>query len=210
LVSLVLATEAGRAQEAAGKKPVAARIDSLIRQLGNEQFVRREAASKELERIGEPALPALRQAAAASQDPEIVRRAEQIIRAFTGRIAAKVLRELEGTWSLVTLEGNGAQVLGEDKARTFTFKGGRFELKHRNMIYQAGSVTVIDPFASPRSIDVIVLDGGSVYLTVAAICQVEGDTLKYCGSLNGAARPKAFGTKAGDGSNYSIWKRVKQ
>jgi hypothetical protein len=44
---------------------------------------------------------------------------------------------------------------------------------------------------------------------VAAIYQVEGDMLKYCGSLNGSPRPNAFGTKAGDGCNYSIWKRVR-
>ena len=76
-------------------------------------------------------------------------------------------------------------------------------------MYQAGTVTVIDPFKSTRCADVTVLDGGNVYLTVAAIYQVDGVTLKYCGSLNGSPRPNAFGTKAGDGCNYSIWKRVK-
>ena len=69
--------------------------------------------------IGELALAALRQAAASSDDPELVRRAQQIIRTITARVAAKVLRELEGTWYLVTLEGDGAQVLGEDRRGRF-------------------------------------------------------------------------------------------
>jgi hypothetical protein len=119
MVSLALAAEAGSSQEGPGKKPDTARIARLIQQLGHEQFVQREAATKELVAIGELALAALRQAAASSDDPELVRRAQQIIRTITARVAAKVLRELEGTWYLVTLEGDGAQVLGEDRRGRF-------------------------------------------------------------------------------------------
>jgi hypothetical protein len=61
------------------------RIAALIRQLGDEKFVVRQTASKELEAIGESALAALRKAAASSDSPEIRRRAEQLVRAIEPR-----------------------------------------------------------------------------------------------------------------------------
>ncbi len=56
------------------------RIEALIKQLGDEEFSQREAASRELEAIGEQAFPALRKAVAASDDFEIRQRAKLIIR----------------------------------------------------------------------------------------------------------------------------------
>lgn len=55
------------------------RIDALVRQLGHEEFSKRQAAARELEAIGEPALEALRQAAKSSDSPEIRHRAEQLV-----------------------------------------------------------------------------------------------------------------------------------
>jgi hypothetical protein len=45
----------------AGKAATPDRLAQLIRQLGDKQFAKREAASKELEALGAAALPALRQ-----------------------------------------------------------------------------------------------------------------------------------------------------
>ncbi len=58
------------------------RIDRLVQQLGSARFEAREEASKALERIGEPALPALRQAASGSADAEVRRRARLLVRAL--------------------------------------------------------------------------------------------------------------------------------
>jgi hypothetical protein len=55
-----------------------ATVAALVARLGDRDFARREAASAELRRIGAPALPALR-AAAASRDPEVAARAETLI-----------------------------------------------------------------------------------------------------------------------------------
>jgi RNA polymerase sigma factor (sigma-70 family) len=62
-----------------------AQIAQLIRSLGSNKFSEREAASKALAKIGEPALEALRQATAAAKDLETLRRAEQLIRVIEGR-----------------------------------------------------------------------------------------------------------------------------
>jgi hypothetical protein len=58
--------------------PSAQEIDQLIHQLGNGKFAEREAAQKRLETIGPVALDALRKATT-SDDPEISRRAKELI-----------------------------------------------------------------------------------------------------------------------------------
>lgn len=59
------------------------RVAELIHQLGHARFARREAAIKELTTVGEPALPALRKAAANDADLEIRRRAKDVIKLIT-------------------------------------------------------------------------------------------------------------------------------
>jgi len=56
-----------------------ASIQKLIQQLGSRDFAERDAAMKRLERIGKPALRALRDAAKNDGDPEIQRRAQRLV-----------------------------------------------------------------------------------------------------------------------------------
>jgi WD40 repeat protein len=76
------------------EQPLAAEIARLIAQLGDDQFDKREEASKRLVEIGEPALPALRQALD-SKDAEVRTRAERLLAAIARRIFREVGR-LEG------------------------------------------------------------------------------------------------------------------
>src|SRR5687768_1563107 len=55
-------------------------IPSLINQLGDVDFKVREAASNRLKEMGAAALPALKEAVTASQDPEICSRADALVR----------------------------------------------------------------------------------------------------------------------------------
>jgi hypothetical protein len=57
----------------------ASEIETLIQKLGSRSYEDREAASKRLEGIGEPALEQLRKAATANHDPEIRRRAALLL-----------------------------------------------------------------------------------------------------------------------------------
>jgi sulfatase modifying factor 1 len=59
-----------------------ARIAALVKQIGDEEFARREAASAGLEAIGEKALPAVRAALAKADDVDYRRRAQAIVRAI--------------------------------------------------------------------------------------------------------------------------------
>jgi hypothetical protein len=67
------------------------RIATLIAQLGSSRFNEREKAGRELENIGEPVLPALRQAAKSS-DLETSRRAKDLLRKVEERVVtARIL-----------------------------------------------------------------------------------------------------------------------
>ena len=63
---------------AAAPAPLPQEIKQLIDQLGHADYHTREAASKRLREVGEPALPALREAAV-SANPEVLARAEALL-----------------------------------------------------------------------------------------------------------------------------------
>jgi WD40 repeat protein len=63
----------------AGPDEKAADIDKLIRQLGDEDFDVREAATEQLAKIGEAAVPALKKAAAGNPDAEVKQRAATVL-----------------------------------------------------------------------------------------------------------------------------------
>lgn len=186
------------------------RVATLVQQLGHPRFAKREEASKELDAIGEPALDALRKAAASSDDAEVRQRAERIVAAVTGRVRAAVtkkeLEKLQGTWSLVSMKANGQQISGENRGFVFTFKGDRWSLHVNGLLSQAGTVQQIEVMAKHNAIDLPITEGGNVGVTAISIYAIEGDELKY---VNSAVRATELDTKPGDYRSYSIFRRVK-
>jgi hypothetical protein len=65
-------------------------IERLIRQLGSDQFAEREAATQALDKVGAPALPALRSAIAGG-DAEVRRRAERLMQNIEQRLETEEL-----------------------------------------------------------------------------------------------------------------------
>jgi uncharacterized protein (TIGR03067 family) len=182
------------------------RIAGLIARLGDEDFATREAASKALEAVGEPALPALRQAAASSPDAEVRRRAEGVIQALAGVITKKELAKLQGTWWLISYDASGNRIKGEDKAHLFIFKGDKWAIRVGGQVFQAGTVQRIEVKSKLNAIDLLITQGGNTGVTALSIYALEGESLKY---VNGNPRPTELTTKKGDGWNYSIFRRAK-
>jgi hypothetical protein len=60
--------------------PNSVKIDRLIQQLGSNRFAEREQATRTLEKIGEPALEALRKAAQSAEDHDIKQRSGELVR----------------------------------------------------------------------------------------------------------------------------------
>lgn len=73
-------------------------------------------------------------------------------------------------------------------------------------VQQAGNFKLIDPVSAPKKIDLLATRGDKLHVT--AIFQIEGNTLKYCGSDSGNPRPTNLATREGEESYYSVWRRV--
>jgi hypothetical protein len=165
------------------------RIASLIQQLGDAEFSKREAASKELDTIGTAALEALRKAAS-GDNPEIRRRAGRLVQAIAGRMhAAAAKTELprwQGEWA-----GKDGQkmVIRKDQWASSTGSG---TLKH---------IEIREGFTQ---VDLVVEDGSKTK-TCKMILHLDGDTLHSCGSYE-ATRPTEF--KESANNIYIAWKRV--
>lgn len=186
----------------------AERVARLIQQLGDDSFAKREAASKELEAIGDPALEALRKAVAAAEDAEIRQRAARVIRAIAERATKKELEKLQGTWSLVSYETDGKRIKGEDKTHLIIFKEERWSTHVGGQLAQAGTVERVEVKDKFNAIDLLITQGSSVGVTALSIYALDGDSLKY---LNfGGPLPAEFVTKPGDGRHFLTFRRVKR
>jgi WD40 repeat protein len=95
----------------------AAEIERLIKQLGSDRFREREAASRRLNAIGEPAWDALGEAVATSHDAEIHRRAQQLVRAIGTRMFAHIRRI---PWQHIVL--HTVPRPGKDPKKPMTFR----------------------------------------------------------------------------------------
>jgi hypothetical protein len=83
-------------------------INELVQELGHNQYAKRQAAGKELAAIGPAALDALRKAASSSEDAEIRRRADGVIKVIIkAQKIAQLDRSLvnETEWMVAGFEG---------------------------------------------------------------------------------------------------------
>src|SRR5580765_414262 len=74
--------------------PTAENIAKWVAQLGAGDFRTREQAGKELDKVGDAALPALRKAAAGDLEPEAKRRVDMVLE----RIEAALLKAEDKRW----------------------------------------------------------------------------------------------------------------
>ena len=194
------------------KPPTAAQIAAWVRQLGDDRFEHREAASRALARAGEPALDAVR-AAAASKDPEVRRRAAQLMRSLRKHAVAREVARLKGEWVLCGSEHGG------HKSGVTTTQPARFEVRSTGLTYHhpsgggAWKVTLIDTPDGVGKADFAL--GAETYW---CRYRVEGDRLLvawpsgYWTNGNGwgaCGRPRSLKTRSGDSFEVLIFERPK-
>jgi len=201
LLAIVLAFAAGDevARPGPGEAAQRDRIAALIRQLGDKEFAKREAASKDLDTIGEPALPALRKATT-DGDAEVRRRSAQLLKAITGRLRAaaakKELAKLQGTWYTVSIN-HRVMATGEDRADTITYEGTEYIQRRDGREWAAGTITIVDATASPKRIDYTVTHGPQKGRHVRSIYTLDGDDHRICSDEGNNNRPKELSGRAG-------------
>jgi len=176
------------------------RLARLIKRLGHSDFVERETATQELEKIGEAALPALRQAHATTGDAEVRARARQVIEAINRPLRAaaakKELARWQGEWF-----GNGGQKLIIKGDRWVWGEPGPWQLEdaHKNRI------EIIEVGDEHVQADLILIDPAAGRKICRAIFRLGGDTLHYCGTYD-PVHPTEFRTTAN--TFYVAWQRA--
>jgi uncharacterized protein (TIGR03067 family) len=193
-----------------GQAPDSRAAEALVQQLGNDVYVRREAAQSALFQLGEAAVSSLQQAIAENADPEIRWRARQIVQDVLRRIreaaTQKALEELQGSWTLVYSEADGKQTGGEVKSYIFSFQEDKWSIHAGGQLSQGGTVTRIEVNEKLNAIDLAIAEGANIGVTAISIYAVEGNTLKYINS--GEPRATEFVTRPGDGRGYQIFRRA--
>ena len=204
-VVILLTIHAGALRGNPGKEEEAKQIAQVIKQLGDDAYAKRQAASKELDAIGVPALAALRQAIASTDDLEIRRRAERLVQRISGRLLAvaakKEIKGLQGAWYSTSAEYGGRRQAGEEKAARHIITADRWVNKNGEAVLQSGTLKVVEIGDKFVKIDFIVTAGFKKGDTWLAIYERKGDVLKWCGAYfgDGWARPQQLTTKPGDG-----------
>jgi hypothetical protein len=133
---------------AAAASPDPQAIAEYIRKLGHERYAERQAAWKALEEIGRPALDALKQAAGRDEDPEIQRRARELVHLIERRLEREeVLRPTLIGLDLAEIAVPDALAqLSKQSGYRIEFVGDRAELAKRKVTLKTGEVPFWEAF----------------------------------------------------------------
>jgi hypothetical protein len=136
------------------------RIDRLVEQLGSPKFPEREAATKELDAVGEPALDALKKAAA-SAEPEKRRRAEDLLARIERRVeTARILAPTRVRLAFKeTPLSEAVQELAKRSGYAVRLQGDAETLKGRTVTLETGAVSFW------QALDQLCAKGGLVEVT---------------------------------------------
>jgi uncharacterized protein (TIGR03067 family) len=102
--------------------------------------------------------------------------------------------KLQGTWVIVNLEDAGEKVPENNyKDSTLTFEGDKVTSKIKDRTELA--TYKIDAGQKPPHLDVTPAKGERNGKTLKLIYQLDGDTLKFASTKDGAERPQGFDDK---------------
>jgi RNA polymerase sigma-70 factor (ECF subfamily) len=123
---------------------------------------------------------------------------------------AKAIRDLQGEWQAVAIEANGKRDTSSDEVTDLRllFQRDQIILKNVGVDKSRKLKFKLDPTKSPRSIDLISLDGPDKLQTVAAIYALSKGQLRICQFRAGSRRPTDFTTRPGDDRVVIVLERV--
>src|SRR5262249_1817532 len=118
----------------------------------------------------------------------------------------KELEQLQGTWTVISMEDGGTRPEERELAKKFkvAVQGKKLTFTYEKKVL-VWSIE-IDPMATPKTIDVMVTDGGETE-TALGIYALNGDDLKICIDQK---RPKEFKIIPGSGKRLlTVLRRAK-
>jgi uncharacterized protein (TIGR03067 family) len=114
---------------------------------------------------------------------------------------------LEGAWEFVGMEVDGAALPAPAMAASrLLIAGDRFRMESPEADYDG--IFTIDVESVPYQIDIQFVAGPEAGNWSYGIFEQDGDDLKICLGLTGAARPQSFATAAGSGHALENLRRV--
>jgi uncharacterized protein (TIGR03067 family) len=121
-------------------------------------------------------------------------------------------KNLQGTWQAVDLEANGERKPDDQiKELQLVINGDDLAIKPEGEGRRCKFA--FDSGKTPKTIDLIPLDGSGKGKTFAGIYSLQNGKLRICINIFGkdpGQRPKEFKTQAGDGIGFATLERVKQ
>ena len=206
MLGMMLATQADTSWREPGKETVNEKVARLIKQLGDNEFDKRETASKELEAVGVPALEALQKAEKCSNDPEIRRRAVLLVQ--------EIVAEWQGTWEVVAHHADGTLTARNPPYTSrWSFEGlaviGQTDIDDR--VTQSGKLKIIEASEHCYKVNYEITDGDGKGETLVGIADFKEGQLRFSfrRATSGKGRPDAFVTKAGDKGMVYVFQRRK-
>jgi uncharacterized protein (TIGR03067 family) len=122
----------------------------------------------------------------------------------------KEVKRFQGTWTIESSEHGGQKLPGEQlKALIVVYEGDKHTVKNGDQVIQVG-MQKIDPFKSPKTIDVTITEGPNKGAVMLGIYEIDRDTFKACFDASGKKRPTEFKSPHGSATFVNVHKRVKK
>jgi len=118
------------------------------------------------------------------------------------------LKAMVGKWDIAKAELGGKDA--REHFQEFKFEitaGGKYSVTV-GKLEEVGSFTV-DPFQSPKSMDIKATNGPNKGHDIKAIYKIDGDSLTVCYAFGGGDRPAKFESQEGTKVFLAVYKRKK-
>lgn len=120
----------------------------------------------------------------------------------------EVIRQFTGAWTFSSVEAEGQPVPLEGfKAAKLKLEGDRFTMT--DSVGTTRGIFWVDASASPKTLDVLFLEGPERGKVTRGIFRLEGDTYTSCLTLGDGSRPTEFVTKPSSRQILQVLKREK-
>jgi uncharacterized protein (TIGR03067 family) len=122
--------------------------------------------------------------------------------------AKRELRQLEGTWKIISAEANGKKVPPEELGRyqLLIEPGGRMTALKEGRVTLQGSMA-LDPTRMPKNLDVTFTQGEQSGKTSLGIYEIKDGAFTFCRASPGRERPSEFASKLGTGITLITYER---
>ncbi len=122
-----------------------------------------------------------------------------------GSAASEDTKAIQGDWTMVSATLNGQTYAGVSGTRHVA--GDTTTVTVNDQLLMR-AIFLLNPSASPKTIDYQILEGATAGSHQVGIYQLSDSTLSFCIASPGGTRPTEFESKAGDGRTCSAWKRA--